>query len=448
MALNENEYYVKRIAGQKFFRMRRCYLIEWADYAPEDSTWEEESCLLGDTELVKEFQKQLMKEFPDRPNLLYTHDRVLLPDAYDPERQVSKSPEAPLAPKTNSNSNYKRPATYDLKNNSPRKASRTLESLEYEFRIPEKLKRKWRTIKRDFDEKSVNDFLRTLNNSVIKAQKYSCKLVQTSKTQSHFEGAYPPVEVINSVDGEPFPKDFVYIHSLVFGKNISRPDPSFLTQCECSGTNCSGLCHDNGSLVYSNDGRIKVPPGTAIFECNKGCGCSKECPNRVVQRGRQIPLQIYKTKAKGWGVKATQDIPKGAFVEEYLGEVIHNKMGNRRGKFYDVAGTTYLFDMDFGGAAQYVIDSFLLGNSSHFFNHSCSPNLTVYAVYSDSADTNFHRLAFFSNRFIRKGQELTVDYEGTNVEEYTDTEASKSKVIKGTFKCHCASSQCRKYIHH
>lgn len=38
-----------------------------------------------------------------------------------------------------------------------------------------------------------------------------------------------------------------------------------------------------------------------LYECHAGCSCSKDCPNRVVERGRTIPLQIFRTDDRGWG---------------------------------------------------------------------------------------------------------------------------------------------------
>lgn len=41
-----------------------------------------------------------------------------------------------------------------------------------------------------------------------------------------------------------------------------------------------------------------------IYECHEGCRCSKaDCPNRIVERGRQVPLQIFRTHKgeRGWG---------------------------------------------------------------------------------------------------------------------------------------------------
>ena len=38
-----------------------------------------------------------------------------------------------------------------------------------------------------------------------------------------------------------------------------------------------------------------------IYECNKNCNCRDNCKNKVVQHGRQVPLEIFKTENRGWG---------------------------------------------------------------------------------------------------------------------------------------------------
>lgn len=38
-----------------------------------------------------------------------------------------------------------------------------------------------------------------------------------------------------------------------------------------------------------------------IYECHKECKCGEWCPNRVVERGRKVALQIFRTKTTGWG---------------------------------------------------------------------------------------------------------------------------------------------------
>ena len=47
-----------------------------------------------------------------------------------------------------------------------------------------------------------------------------------------------------------------------------------------------------------------------------------------------------------WGLYTMEPIPAGAFVVEYIGEVLTAKEGDRRGREYDRLGMSYLFDMN------------------------------------------------------------------------------------------------------
>lgn len=47
-----------------------------------------------------------------------------------------------------------------------------------------------------------------------------------------------------------------------------------------------------------------------------------------------------------WGLFADEFIPAGAFVLEYVGEVVTAKDGDKRGRIYDSLGMSYLFDMN------------------------------------------------------------------------------------------------------
>jgi SET domain-containing protein len=47
-----------------------------------------------------------------------------------------------------------------------------------------------------------------------------------------------------------------------------------------------------------------------------------------------------------WGLFALEDIPAGAFLMEYNGEIVTKKHGDMRGTYYDANGLSYLFDMN------------------------------------------------------------------------------------------------------
>ncbi|KAL3686870.1 hypothetical protein R1sor_013179 [Riccia sorocarpa] len=54
-----------------------------------------------------------------------------------------------------------------------------------------------------------------------------------------------------------------------------------------------------------------------IKECWHKCGCSMGCGNRVIQRGITRKLQ-------GWSLRTLEQLPAGAFVCEYVGEILTN----------------------------------------------------------------------------------------------------------------------------
>lgn len=86
--------------------------------------------------------------------------------------------------------------------------------------------------------------------------------------------------------------------------------------------------------------------------------------------------------------------------------MIRSEEADTRGKDYDRDGLTYLFDLDLNETEDedcpFVVDAKKMGNISHFFNHSCDPNLTVYNVFVDCIDVNLPKLALFACRDIAK----------------------------------------------
>ncbi|XP_015277253.1 PREDICTED: histone-lysine N-methyltransferase SETDB2-like, partial [Gekko japonicus] len=82
-----------------------------------------------------------------------------------------------------------------------------------------------------------------------------------------------------------------------------------------------------------------------------------------------------------------------------------------------------------------LLDATKEGNVGRFLNHSCCPNLFVQSVFVETHNRNFPWVAFFTNRHIKAGTELTWDY-GYLPGSMPETE----------IPCQCGSHKCRKKI--
>jgi len=59
------------------------------------------------------------------------------------------------------------------------------------------------------------------------------------------------------------------------------------------------------------------------MECDEGCAATVACKyNRQVSQGLCFPLEVFKTRSKGWGVRCSQDLPAGAVVCRYVGLIM------------------------------------------------------------------------------------------------------------------------------
>lgn len=105
-------------------------------------------------------------------------------------------------------------------------------------------------------------------------------------------------------------------------------------------------------------------------ECDqKTCPCGTNCKNSTISTKIGAPkCQRFMTLKKGWGVKACEPIQNGAFIMQYLGEVV------RSSEYMERMRTCYRDHTNFYGMqlnADYVIDAHQMGNVSRFINHSC-----------------------------------------------------------------------------
>lgn len=208
----------------------------------------------------------------------------------------------------------------------------------------------------------------------------------------------------------------------------------------------------------------------ALFECHESCACSKSCPNRVVERGRTVPLQVFKTTNRGWGklncqctiestfnndigVRCSEPIKKGQFVDCYIGEVITPQEADKRRRASDLASQkdVYLFALDkFSDPESHdlrlkgrslEVDGEFMSGPTRFINHSCDPNLRIFARVGDHADKHLHDLALFAIKDINKSEELTFDY----VDGVADDNENNIDTEKMT-RCLCGSANCRKFL--
>ncbi|XP_054849660.1 histone-lysine N-methyltransferase EHMT1-like [Eublepharis macularius] len=242
-----------------------------------------------------------------------------------------------------------------------------------------------------------------------------------------------PIPCFNGVDDEPCPSNFLYVTQNIMSDSVAVSPAALgrIQHCKCS-EGCSMACCPcilrSKRSWYTMDGRL-VPDANnstetgLIFECNTLCSCARFCPNRVVQRGVRVQLQLCRMPAKGWGVRTMEDVPRGAFVCQYFGEVISSTEAGQRQE------DTYYFVVDMQTGQECCLDGRFYGNVGRFLNHSCQPNLVGVQV---AVGQEVPGIAFFSTRPIRAGEELGFDY------------GDKFWEVKGEgCACLCGSPTCR-----
>jgi uncharacterized protein len=141
---------------------------------------------------------------------------------------------------------------------------------------------------------------------------------------------------------------------------------------------------------------------------------------------RAKPLYFVRNSAiHGRGVFAARKIPKGTRVIEYRGQrVTHKEVDRRYANADDHDNHTFLFELD----EKWVIDAGVRGNAARWINHGCSPNCET--VEEDE------RIYIEAIRDIRRGEELTYDYNITLEERHTPR-------MKQIWACLCGARRCR-----
>ncbi|ONK59326.1 uncharacterized protein A4U43_C08F5290 [Asparagus officinalis] len=267
-----------------------------------------------------------------------------------------------------------------------------------------------------------------------------------------------PICAINTIDGDrPMPSKYI-----TKVKYPSRYIPKPPRGCDCTdgcsdSKKCACAVKNGGDVPFNYNGAI-IQAKPLVYECGPSCKCPPSCYNRVSQHGIKLPLEIFKTSKRGWGVRSLYSIPSGSFVCEYVGEMLDDKDAEER------INDEYLFDighnyddhnlweglscsipgLELDAASEtetttdvgFTIDAAEFGNVGRFINHSCSPNLYAQNLLYDHDDKKMPHVMFFAVDNIPPLQELTYHY-NYSIGQVRDSEGNVKKK-----ECFCGSSEC------
>ena len=114
---------------------------------------------------------------------------------------------------------------------------------------------------------------------------------------------------------------------------------------------------------------------------------------------KHLPKVVRRRSAiSGWGVYAGQPLEEDAFIVEYKGELVPQAEAWRREQRYLPRQRIWLFNIN----TRWARDAAFGGNIARYINHACHPNCYV--------DVIGQHIWIRASRAIRKGEELTYDY--------------------------------------
>lgn len=213
---------------------------------------------------------------------------------------------------------------------------------------------------------------------------------------------------------KPMPYTFIK-RNIYLTKRIKR-------RLEDDGIFCSCSSSSGASGVCGRDCHC----GMLLSTCSSGCKCGNSCLNKPFQHRVPKKMKLVKTEKCGSGIVADEDIKRGEFVIEYVGEVIDDKTCEERLWKMKHRGETnfYLCEIN----RDMVIDATYKGNKSRYINHSCCPNTEMQKWIIDGET----RIGIFATRDIKMGENLTYDYQFVQFGADQD--------------CYCGAAGCRQTL--
>jgi uncharacterized protein len=112
---------------------------------------------------------------------------------------------------------------------------------------------------------------------------------------------------------------------------------------------------------------------------------------------KSCSLVVRESPIHGKGCYAEGFIPAGAFIVEYVGELIPAEEAYRREQDRTRPGIYTFWTGD-----EWAIDGYREDNTARFINHSCAPNCD-YCIEG-------RRVLIYAARDITAGEELSIDY--------------------------------------
>uniref|UniRef100_A0A2C9JRL9 Histone-lysine N-methyltransferase n=1 Tax=Biomphalaria glabrata TaxID=6526 RepID=A0A2C9JRL9_BIOGL len=193
-------------------------------------------------------------------------------------------------------------------------------------------------------------------------------------------------------DKKPAPYKFIKSNVPIGNVQICKAELSEIPRCECKPDQEDACTTDclNRMMMY---------------ECHPTvCPAGEKCHNQRFQKRQYPECEPFKSESRGWGLRCLEDIKKGQFVLEYVGDLIDEEECKRRIEqaHEDNITNFYMLTMD----KNRIIDAGPKGNFSRFMNHSCCPNLET-QKWTVNGDI---RVGLFALCDIPKGSELTFNY--------------------------------------
>ena len=113
-------------------------------------------------------------------------------------------------------------------------------------------------------------------------------------------------------------------------------------------------------------------------------------------RFAHVRLEVRRSRIHRWGVYAAEFIPRRRKVIEYTGELCNRIETKRR----SLGRHVYVFTVN----PYWTIDGSVGGSGAEFVNHSCEPNCVARVTATE-------RVIYYAAQDIRRGEELTIDYQ-------------------------------------